>query len=204
VTSHPEAVGADEFDRVIDALRSGSVVGIPTDTVYGLAAVLERDAIARVFDAKGRPDDRALPVLIGGYQQVSRVAASFSVAASRLTDRFWPGPLTVVVRARREIGALVGGDRRTVGVRWPDHPFVEELCLAAGPRAVTSANRHEAPPCTTAHELQEQFDRAVVALVVDGGECAAAPSSVVDCSGRRPRCLREGALAWPDLESALG
>jgi L-threonylcarbamoyladenylate synthase len=203
MTPRPDTVGVDDIDRVLEALRSGSVVGIPTDTVYGLAAMLEPDAVARVFEAKGRPDDLALPVLIGGPEQISQVAATFSVVASRLTQRFWPGPLTVVARARREIGRLVGGDGRTVGVRWPDHPFVEELCLAAGPLAVTSANRHGAPPCTTARQLGDQFAPATIALVVDGGECAAAPSTVVDCAGRRPRCLREGALTWAALESAL-
>jgi L-threonylcarbamoyladenylate synthase len=204
MTPLPQTVGVDEIDRVLEALRSGSVVGIPTDTVYGLAAILDSDAIARVFEAKGRPDDLALPVLVGAHPQVGRVTASFSQSAVQLTERFWPGALTVVARARREVGRLVGGHGRTVGVRWPDHPFVEELCLAAGPLAVTSANRHGAPPCTTAHQLREQFDPATITLVVDGGECAGAPSTVVDCSGRRPRCLREGALMWEELEAALG
>ncbi len=201
--SAPATVGFGELGRVIDELRAGSVVAIPTDTVYGLAATLERAPIAAVFEAKGRPGGLALPVLIGGRDQLDRVAASFPAAASRLTERFWPGPLTVVVGARRKIGRLLGGDGRTVGIRWPDHPFVEELCLAAGPLAVTSANAHGEVPCTTAPAVCDRFDASSVALVVDGGPCAGTPSTVVDCTAE-PRCLREGALGWAILEAELG
>ncbi len=204
MTSATGIVGPGDVGPLVDALRSGGVVGIPTDTVYGLAAALEPTAIGRVFEAKGRPADLALPVLIGGPEQVAAVASAFPASASRLTQRFWPGPLTVVVRARRAVGALIGGDGRTVGIRWPDHPFVEELCLAAGPLAVTSANRHGEPPCTEAAELRRRFAAQEVALVVDGGECSGQPSTVVDCSGRHPRCVREGALGWDELEGLLG
>lgn len=196
-------VGVDELDRVVDALRAGSVVAIPTDTVYGLAAALEPGPIAAVFEAKGRPGDLALPVLVGGRPQLAQVVASFPAAAGRLADRFWPGPLTIVVAAKKKVGRLLGGDGRTVGVRWPDHPFVEELCLATGPLAVTSANAHGEPPCSTASAVGERFDAASVALVVDGHGGAGTPSTVVDCT-RAPRCLREGALEWALVESALG
>jgi L-threonylcarbamoyladenylate synthase len=196
--------GPGDIGPVVDALRAGALVGIPTDTVYGLAAALDQTAIGRVFEAKGRPAGLAIPVLIGGPEQLARVASAFPPSASRLTERFWPGPLTVVVRAKRAVGRLVGGDGRTVGIRWPDHPYVEELCLAAGPLAVTSANRHGEPPSTRAAELRARFDVDELALVVDGGECAGQPSTVVDCSGRETRCLREGALAWTELEAALG
>jgi tRNA A37 threonylcarbamoyladenosine synthetase subunit TsaC/SUA5/YrdC len=109
-----------------------------------------------------------------------------------------------VVRAKRAVGALVGGDKRTVGIRWPDHPLVEQLCLAVGPLAVTSANRHGRPPCTSAQAVLESFDADEVVAVVDGGACDGIPSSIVDCSGQTTTCLREGAIAWSEIEALLG
>lgn len=202
--ARPALFAPDDLAPIVDALVHGSVVGLPTDTVYGLAARLDRPAVDGLFSAKGRPPDLALPVIIGARDQVALVAASFPAAALALSERFWPGPLTLVVRAKRAVGALVGGDRRTVGLRWPDHPLVEQLCLAVGPLAVTSANRHGRPPCTSAQAVLESFDAGQVVAVVDGGTCDGTPSSVVDCSGRRPTCLREGAVAWPDIEAVLG
>jgi L-threonylcarbamoyladenylate synthase len=164
---------------------------------------LDGTSIEGLFSAKGRPPDLALPVLIGGRDQVALVAASFPDPALALSERFWPGPLTLVVRAKRAVGVLVGGDKRTVGLRWPDHPLIEQLCLAVGPLAVTSANRHGRPPCTSAQAVLESFDAGEVLAVVDGGACDGTPSSVIDCSGQRPTCLREGAVAWSDIETLL-
>ena len=202
--ARPALLAADDLAPIVDALVHGSVVGLPTDTVYGLAARLDRAPVERIFSAKGRPPALALPVLIGGRDQVALVAASFPDSALAISERFWPGPLTLVVRAKRAVGALVGGDKRTVGIRWPDHPLVEQLCLAVGPLAVTSANRHGRPPCTSAQAVLESFDAHEVVAVVDGGACDGIPSSVVDCSGQTPTCLREGAIAWSEIETLLG
>ena len=199
----PALLGGDGVEAAVRALAKGAVVGVPTDTVYGLAACLERPAIDRVFAAKGRPSDLALPVLIGGLDQLGQVATSFPAVAAALATRFWPGPLTLVVRARRAVGSLVGGDGRTVGVRWPNHPLIEELCLLAGPLATTSANRHGQPPAATAAEIVENFGASEVTLVLDGGPCEGSVSTVVDCAGRRPRCLREGALSWELVQSVV-
>jgi len=201
--AHPALLGVDDLESVAAALLQGAVVGLPTDTVYGLAVRLDRAAIDRVLAAKGRPSALALPVLVGARAQVDRVASSFPAPAAVLGERFWPGPLTLVVPAKRAIGRLIGGDGRTVGVRWPNHPLVEQLCLEVGPLAVTSANRHGEPPCTTAQQLVELFAAGEIAAVLDGGVADGSPSSVVDCSGRRPTCLREGAVSWEQVEAAL-
>lgn len=197
--------GAPDFDLdpVIKALAAGQVVGLPTDTVYGLAAALQRGPIDRIFEAKGRPPGLALPVLIGERHQVDAVASTFPETAIRLAARFWPGPLTIVVRAKRAVGALVGGDGRSVGIRWPAHPLVEQICLSVGPIAMTSANRHGAPACTSAEQLRTIFDPREVTVVVDGGPCDGAPSTVIDCVSRTPGCMREGALPWAEIEAAL-
>ena len=120
-----------------------------------------------------------------------------------LAEAFWPGPLTLVVPAKRRVGRLVGGSGRTVGIRWPAAPLVEELCLAVGPLAVTSANRHGDPPATSSADLHRLFSRAEVAAVVAGTAPGGTPSSVVDCAAARPICLREGALPWAELQAAL-
>ncbi len=198
----PALLSADDLDAIVERLAGGAVVAVPTDTVFGLAALLTPQSVARVFAAKGRPADLALPVLIGGWGQVGRVASSVPNAAATLAARFWPGPLTLVVPARRRIGALVGGSGRSVGIRWPDHPLIEELCLSLGPLAVTSANRHGEPPCTSAAQVRARFVANEVAAVVEG-RAAGVPSTVVDCTGRRPGCLREGATGWAEIEAAL-
>ena len=202
--ARPSVLPADDLDPVVDLLAAGAVVGLPTDTVYGLAARLDRTAVDRVFSAKGRPPGLALPVLIGAREQVGLVVASFPATAEAISTRWWPGPLTIVVKAKRSIGGLIGGDGRTVGIRWPDHPFVEQLCLAVGPLAVTSANRHGEPPCTSAGQVGRMFSGDQVAAIVDGGECDGRPSSVVDCARRRPTCVREGAISWSEIEALLG
>jgi L-threonylcarbamoyladenylate synthase len=197
-----ESVRLLDRAAALRALEDGEVVGIPTDTVYGLAARIDRPAaISAIFDLKGRPDDLALPVLVGKWRQVQLVAAEWPRNASMVAARFWPGPLTVVVAARPEVGPLLGGDGRTVGVRRPQHRLVQSLCADAGPLAVTSANPHGQPPCTSAAEVTAAFAGIGV---VDGGRCDGVPSTVVDCTVSPPRCLREGGVPWPWVEAALG
>lgn len=207
MTAAPPVVVATDGRSVaaaLEALDAGGVVAIPTDTVYGLAARLDRpDALAAVFAAKGRPAGLALPVLVGRWQQVHDVAAEWPRSASMLAARYWPGALTVVVPVRESLGAHLGGDGRTVGLRQPDHRWVRSLCRRAGPLAVTSANRHGEPPCTTAGAVQRAFGAGALSLVVDGGPCDGVPSTVADCVASPPACLREGGVPWPWIEAAL-
>ncbi len=192
----------DDLAQALAALESGGVVAVPTDTVYGLAADPRRPgATDALFSAKGRPETFELPVLVADAAQAESVA-ELSDRARRLAERFWPGPLTVVVRRRGAVGWSLGGDGRSVGVRCPAHPVPLALCAAAGPLAVTSANRHGDPPLVSASAVRDAFGD-VVAFVVDGGTCAGAPSTVVDLTGPVPRCLRRGVLAWDEVEAVL-
>ncbi len=176
----------------LGALSAGAVVAVPTDTVYGLAARLDRpDAVARVVALKGRPPGLALPVACDSVAQASAVAPPLAGYAAVLARRFWPGPLTLVVRA----GPLVGGTGDTVGLRVPDHPGVRALCRGAGPLTLTSANPHGEPPGTSAARVAVAFAGTGLALVLDGGESpGGVASTVVDCTGPAPRCLRAGGL----------
>jgi tRNA threonylcarbamoyl adenosine modification protein (Sua5/YciO/YrdC/YwlC family) len=187
-----------------EALAEGLVVALPTDTVYGLAVVPTRaDAVERLFALKERPREVALPLLIGTADQVGPVAGSLDSAARYLADRYWPGPLTLVVPRAEGFTADLGGPRsarHTVGIRLPDHALVRTLCGRLGPLAVTSANRHGSPPATTAAEVASAFPGAhAPAVVVDGGTCTGTPSTVIECRGPATRCLRQGSIPCEDV-----
>ena len=194
-----------QFDDAVVALRQGLVVAIPTDTVYGVAVdPFVPGATARLFDAKRRPKDVRLPVLVDSVEQAERVA-EVDARARVLTGRFWPGALTIILPQRGGVDLALGdgAGAATVGVRCPDHAVARRLCVEVGPLATTSANLHGAPTPQTAAEVRSQFDDAV-AIVLDGGRCAGEPSTVVDCTGTRPVLVREGAVAWADVLGVVG
>ncbi|MFN2606409.1 MAG: L-threonylcarbamoyladenylate synthase [Acidimicrobiales bacterium] len=198
--SPPDPVAIAEAAR---ALADGWPVGIPTDTVYGLAADPFRPgATDRVFRAKRRPRDVSLPVLVTGADQVLTMATAVPAAARALMERFWPGPLTLVLPARPDLGADLGDDGLTVGVRCPGHDVPRALCALVGPLATTSANVHGRPTLVTAAEVADAFGPSVP-VVLDGGPCRGAPSTVVDCTGQEPTLLRDGRLSWDEVVAAL-
>ena len=204
-----EAPPAAALERARAVLAGGGVVGVPTDTVYGLAALPTSGGgapgtgsapgtpagTAAIFRLKGRPADAALPVLVADAGQ-ARALAEVGPAAGRLMAAFWPGALTVVVTRAPGVHLDLGGDERTVGLRAPAHPVPLALCRLAGPIATTSANRHGEPPMTLAAQLARAFPGV---LVLDAGPCDGAPSTVVDCTGGEVRLLRAGAVAWEDI-----
>ena len=192
-----EAVGEEAaISGAAGALRAGGLVVLPTDTVYGLAAALDRpEAIARVFVAKGRPPDLALPVLISEASAMERLAVDVPVAARGLTAEFWPGALTVVLPKSDLVPDEVTAGRATVGLRLPDCELARGIIAACGGAlAVTSANISGADAPRTVAQMPDGL-RAQVALIVDAGECpGGVPSTVVDLSVAPPRILREGAI----------
>ena len=177
------------------ALREGDIVGLPTDTVYGLAAdPWHSGASDRLFLVKGRPRNVELPVFVAGLEQAIEVTTSLTPGAVRLMERFWPGPLTIVLPRRPDLDADLGEDDATIGLRCPHHPVPLALCREFGPYATTSANRHGSPPAVAARQVAEELSG--VQLVLDGGSCEGQPSTVVDATGDTPRLLRAGALDW--------
>jgi tRNA threonylcarbamoyl adenosine modification protein (Sua5/YciO/YrdC/YwlC family) len=205
----PPAGWSGPLTEALAALSRGDVVAVPTDTVYGLAVDPRRPgASERIYAAKGRPDSLALPVLVSSVAEALELAAGGADELRALAAAFWPGPLTVVVPLREDAGLALGGDGATVGLRLPDHPMARELLVRSGPLAVTSANLHGQAPLTTAHDVRAVLgDR--VAVVVDGGACTGAPSTVVRLSGARAvaaegaECLREGAIAFRSVRAVL-
>ena len=147
--------------QAVRALAQGLPIGIPTDTVYGLAVdPFRAGATDRIFAAKRRPRDVSLPLLVSGIEQALSVATAVPAPALELMARYWPGPLTIVIPARPGLAADLGDDEVTVGVRAPDHPVPLALCAAVGPLATTSANRHGEPPLTTAAAVEAAMDRS--------------------------------------------
>jgi L-threonylcarbamoyladenylate synthase len=190
--------------QAVRALAQAQAIGLPTDTVYGLAVDPFRPgATDRIFAVKRRPRDVSLPLLVSGIDQALSVSTAVPALARQLMERYWPGPLTIVIPARPGLGADLGDDELTVGVRSPDHPVPQALCAAAGPLATTSANRHGEPPLTTAEALAASFGDAVP-VVLDGGTCAGSPSTVVDCTGHDLKLLREGRIGWAELVAFAG
>jgi L-threonylcarbamoyladenylate synthase len=160
-------------------------------------------AVGRIYIAKDRPDDKAIPVLIGASTDLEKVTLEVPEAATRLAARFWPGPLTLVVPKRPDLPETVSATP-TVGVRVPDHALARKLLLAAGPMAVTSANISGQPSPSTAQEVLGQLGGRI-ALIIDGGKTPGGiPSTVVDCSGPEIRILREGPILKDQIWAALG
>jgi L-threonylcarbamoyladenylate synthase len=188
----------------VRALGQAQAVAIPTDTVYGLAVDPFRPgATDRIFEAKRRPRDVSLPLLVSGVEQALAVSTAVPDRARALMARYWPGALTIVLPARAGLGADLGDDEATVGVRSPAHPVPLALCAAVGPLATTSANRHGEAPLTTAQAVADAFGDAVP-VVLDGGLCEGSASTVVDCTGQELKLLREGRIPWADLQALVG
>ena len=207
MTTVLDATGSQPRPEVIvaaaAALRDGDVIGIPTDTVYGLAADPWRSGASdRLFLIKGRPRSVELPVLVSGVQQALELCTGVTDAAQRLMEEFWPGALTIVLPRRPDLNADLGEDDATVGLRAPGHPVPLALCREFGPFATTSANRHGSPPVVSADEVVRHLPG--VELVLDGGPCAGQPSTVVDATGEVPKLLRSGAVPWERILEVAG
>lgn len=190
--------------RSAEVLLAGGTVLLPTDTVYGVAALPEpAGATAQLFALKARPDHQPLAVLVADVAQAEALVdpASLTPEVRRWMDRFWPGGLTLVLpRSSAVAGMELGGAPATVGVRCPDHTFVRELSRLVGPIATTSANRHGEPTPTTAAEAAASLVGAV-GLVIDGGLAGSVASTVVDATTTSWRVLRAGAVSEEDLRS---
>lgn len=172
---------------------------IPTDTVYGIAADPRRpDAIKAIFALKGRPSDKPLPVLAASTSDLARVGL-VEGPALKLAQRFWPGPLTIVVQRSMDFDHDLGGDPddRTVAVRIPENPIALELLRSVGPLAVTSANLSNHPPARTIAEAMAAFGDSVT-VYLDGGECDGEVSTVVRVVNE-VEVLRVGALSAEEL-----
>lgn len=197
---------SEGISRAGAILASGGLVGIPTETVYGLAAnAFDAEAVAKIFIAKGRPQDNPLIVHIAAPEDLEPLVGRVSEAVSRMAQAFWPGPLTMIVPKPESIPDAVSAGLKTIGVRCPSHPDARAIIQSAGvPLAAPSANRSGRPSPTTAEHVREDLDGRVDAIL-DGGMCAVGvESTVVDLTGEIPILLRPGGVTLRELRSVLG
>jgi L-threonylcarbamoyladenylate synthase len=194
---------AGAFDHAHELLLQDQLVAFPTDTVYGLGALaFSPAAIDKLYQVKGRDSAKAIAVLLGDISALEQVASSMGKLAENLARAFWPGPLTLVVKSHPGLPANLS-PLPTIGVRMPDHPVARALLNQAGPMAVTSANLSGSANTTTAGQVYEQLHRRIP-LILDGGQTPGGqPSTVVDCTGKQLRILRQGPITLDQLESAL-
>ena len=200
----PEAIAA-----AVDALAAGRLVGLPTETVYGLAADAGNDSAVRaIFAAKGRPADHPLIVHVASADGVAAFAAEVPPFAQRLIDAFWPGPLTLILPRRPGVADAAAGGHPTIGLRCPSHPVAHALLSAAAARGIAglaapSANRFGRISPTTAAHVAAEFGADL--LVLDGGACAVGiESTIIDCTRGAPVLLRPGQLPRARIEQVAG
>ena len=195
-----------ELEEAVRSLNSGGVVVFPTDTLYGLGAdVFSLAALQRIFSIKGRRADLALPVLVAGLDQVEAVAQPMSAQAQRLAERFWPGPLTLVMRRSPDLPGLVTGGADTVAVRMPGHPVPLELARRLErPITGTSANRSGQPDLLDLSALENQLGNLVDHIIQTGPVPAGTASTIVNVTGDTPQLLRGGAISLEEILEAAG
>src|ERR1043166_7607429 len=184
------------IERASQRLRAGEVVAIPTETVYGLAAnALDAKAVSRIYEIKGRPASNPLIVHVADLAMAQRCVAAWPETATCAAKAFWPGPLTLVLERSEAIPTIVTAGGQTVAIRWPSHPFAQQLIRACGfPLAAPSANRSNEVSPTNAEHVRKDLD-GQVPLIVDGGQSQVGiESTVLDLTVRPPRVLRPGII----------
>ena len=187
-----------------NAIRAGELVVLPTDTVYGLAAdAFDPAAVSRLLDAKGRGREMPPPVLVGSPATLDALARELPAWARTLVEKYWPGPLTVVVHQQSSLQWDLGETRGTVAVRMPHDKVALELLARTGPLAVSSANLTGRPAATDAEQAAEMLAESVTVILDSGPTADDRPSTIVDCTGAQPRILRVGAISVEELRAVL-
>lgn len=193
------------LDHAAEAVRAGKVVVLPTDTVYGVGAdAFDMVAVAMVLAAKHRGREMPPPVLVPNPRTVDGLAVDVPMYARILMRQFWPGPLTLVLRAQPSLQWDLGETHGTVALRMPDDEVALSLLSEVGPMAVTSANVTGRPAATTGQEALDQLGGAVTLYLEDGLRTGGLPSTILDCTGTAPVVLRAGALSVEEVRGVLG
>lgn len=199
-------LNSSSIDYAAELIKNGEIVGMPTETVYGLAAdALNPKAVANIFKAKGRPMDNPLIVHIAKIEDAKRLVSVFSNKAQALANRFWPGPLTIVMPKSDIIPDEVSAGLSTVAVRYPFHPVAESLILAAGtPLAAPSANLSGSPSPTDALHVYNDLKGKIPAIIDGGRSTVGLESTVITVATKTPKLLRPGGITLEELEETIG
>jgi L-threonylcarbamoyladenylate synthase len=201
----PGSPQRDAIEEAAKWIRNGGLIALPTDTLYGLAAdPFSAAAIARLFAIKGRAAERAVPLIAADAAQVAAQLGRLPAAGQRLAERFWPGPLTLLVPATRALAAAVSGGTGRVGVRVPAHDVARAICAAVGrPITATSANVSGEPATPDPDQVERTLGGRLDLLIDAGTTPGGAPSTIVDVTGADPALVRAGALSWDDIQAWL-
>ena len=206
LSTHTPALFGAAVKRAAKLLRAGEVVALPTETVYGLAAnALDEQAVAKIFQIKGRPSNNPIIVHIAGVPMAGRCVAAWPDLAEKLARAFWPGPLTLVLPRAQEIPDLVTAGGATVGIRWPSHPFIQAVIRECGfPLAAPSANlSNRVSPTNARHVAGQLGDK--ISLIVDGGQAQVGiESTVLDLTVSPPQVLRPGMIHAESIAAVCG
>ncbi|MBI3258107.1 MAG: threonylcarbamoyl-AMP synthase [Ignavibacteriae bacterium] len=192
--------------RAAELLRSGEVVGFPTETVYGLGAcIFNETAVRKIYEAKGRPQDNPLIAHIASIEDAKRIAVNIPDEFYRLADAFFPGALTVILRKRKQVPSIVSAGLDTIAVRMPAHEIALRIIAEAGePLVAPSANRSGKPSPTSAQHVFDDLNGRIAAIV-DGGKCRVGiESTIIDILGDIPVIVRPGSITGENIEQILG
>ncbi|EOG8708358.1 MULTISPECIES: L-threonylcarbamoyladenylate synthase [Bacillus cereus group] len=195
-----------QLQEAAKLLRENEAIAFPTETVYGLGAnAMNDEAIAKIFEAKGRPSDNPLIVHIGTKSQLDGIVKEIPPVAEKLMEHFWPGPLTIILPRKEGISEKVTAGLHTVGVRMPDHPVALALIEEANvPVAAPSANRSGRPSPTLASHVYEDLNEKIAGIVDGGATGVGVESTVIDCTSAVPTILRPGGITKEQLEAVIG
>jgi L-threonylcarbamoyladenylate synthase len=199
LANRPNAIAA-----AVRAVQGGSVIVLPTDTLYGIGAdAFNSEAVTGLLAAKGRGRDMPVPVLVGSWSTIDGLVSYVTSDTRNLVEAFWPGGLTLIVEHAPSLAWDLGDSRGTVGIRMPLHPVALELLAAIGPMAVSSANRTSMPPATSVQQAYDQLGESV-SVYLDGGDVPIGkPSTIVDLTGDVPRLVREGAVSLDAIREVV-
>ncbi len=206
LSTHTPALFSAAVKRAVELLRAGEVVALPTETVYGLAAnALDAQAVAKIFQIKGRPANNPIIVHLAGNEMAKLCVENFPPLAEKLSKSFWPGPLTLVLPRAKKIPGNVTAGGETVGIRWPSHPFIQAVIRECGfPLAAPSANLSSQISPTNAEHVRAQLG-GKIPLIVDGGQSQVGiESTVLDLTVSPPQILRPGMIHAESLAAVVG
>ena len=196
----------DDLSYAVEVLKNGGLVAVPTETVYGLAANgLDAEAVAKIYEVKGRPAIKPLSLLVPDLEVAATVCSHIPDSARLLAEAFWPGPLTIVLPRGEAVPEIVTAGGETIGVRCPDHPKTLELLRLAGvPAAAPSANISDMPSPKSAEDVLSYFD-GMIDCVIDGGTCTLGVESTIISLVEEPyKIIRQGALPEDEIKKVLG
>ncbi len=202
---HPVHPREDQIEQAAELLRRGELVAFPTETVYGLGALASDEAaVARIFTAKGRPPENPLLVHVSDPEQVDQLVTEIPDQARSLMERFWPGPLSLILPARSGVPKIIRAGKPGVGLRMPDHPVALALIRKTGPVAAPSANLYGHPSPLTAEHVRADLDGKIAAVLDAGPTGLGIESTILDLSEGLPRILRRGGIEVEVLQEHLG